>query len=680
MSRIVVTGSTGAPVLPLVPRLVPIYPRVRSILRSGRYVDTIHSADISSYAPYYRARNPPFLSVLSSAASRRPQTPTICPSLRTMPDPVLRTASPYHDPAVKGPKFQQLSSGLSRSPLKDDKMIPNNKVNKTALHPGGLEPAHEREHTELEEELHEKAHIDYDRVAIIPNPSVAALYEDALVYEMGSAIASSGALTAYSGAKTGRSPSDKRIVKESSSENDIWWGPVNKPMAPEVWKINRERAVDYLNTRTRIYVVDGYAGWDEKYRIRVRVICARAYHALFMRNMLIRPPREELEHFHPDYTIYNAGTFPANRFTEGMTSGTSVAINFAEKEMVILGTEYAGEMKKGVFTVLFYEMPIKHNVLTLHSSANEGKNGDVTLFFGLSGTGKTTLSADPNRALIGDDEHCWSERGVFNIEGGCYAKCIGLSAEKEPDIFNAIRFGSVLENVVFDQETREVDYDDATLTENTRCAYPIEYIGNAKIPCLSENHPSNIILLTCDARGVLPPISKLNGAQTMFHFISGYTSKMAGTEDGVTEPQATFSSCFAQPFLALHPMRYAKMLADKIEHHKANAWLLNTGWVGAGYVHGGKRCPLKYTRAILDAIHSGELAKAEYETYEVFNLQVPKSCPKVPDELLNPKTAWTAGTESFDQEVRKLGVLFVENFKQYESEATDDVKAAAPAV
>ncbi|KAL8334739.1 hypothetical protein RB598_009133 [Gaeumannomyces tritici] len=557
-------------------------------------------------------------------------------------------------------------------------LIPNN-VNKTSLHPSGVQ-AHRVEHTELEEELHEKAHIDYDRVAIIPNPSVPALYEDALVYEPGSAISSTGALTAYSGAKTGRSPLDKRIVKEPSSENEIWWGPVNKPMSPDVWKINRERAIDYLNTRSRIYVVDGYAGWDERYRIRVRVVCARAYHALFMRNMLIRPPREELEHFQPDYTIYNAGTFPANRYTEGMTSGTSVAINFAEKEMVILGTEYAGEMKKGVFTVLFYEMPIKHNVLTLHSSANEGKDGDVTLFFGLSGTGKTTLSADPNRALIGDDEHCWSERGVFNIEGGCYAKCIGLSAEKEPDIFGAIKFGSVLENVVFDQETRTVDYDDCTLTENTRCAYPIEYISNAKIPCLSLNHPSNIILLTCDARGVLPPISKLNRAQTMFHFISGYTSKMAGTEDGVTEPQATFSSCFAQPFLALHPMRYAKMLADKIEHHKANAWLLNTGWVGAGAGQGGKRCPLKYTRAILDAIHSGELAKAEYETYEVFNLDVPKSCPGVPSELLNPKAAWTAGTDSFSQEVTKLGGLFIENFKKYESEATEDVVKAGPVV
>ncbi|GAB7337992.1 hypothetical protein MBLNU457_4367t1 [Dothideomycetes sp. NU457] len=543
-------------------------------------------------------------------------------------------------------------------------------VNKTGLHPGGVEPKHE--HTELEEELHDKAHIDYDRVAIVANPSVAALYEDALVYETGSAITSSGALSAYSGAKTGRSPSDKRIVKEESSEKNVWWGPVNKPMEPNVWKINRERAIDYLNTRDRIYVIDGYAGWDERYRINVRVVCARAYHALFMRNMLIRPSRKELEHFHPDYTIYNAGAFPANRFTTGMTSSTSVSINLADKEMVILGTDM-----QGVFTVMYYEMPIKHNVLTLHSSANQGQNGDVTVFFGLSGTGKTTLSADPKRALIGDDEHCWSDKGVFNIEGGCYAKTIGLSAEKEPDIYNAIKFGSILENVVFDPTTRIVDYDDSTLTENTRCAYPIEYIENTKIPCISDNHPSNIILLTCDARGVLPPISKLSPEQTMFHFISGYTSKMAGTEVGVTEPQATFSSCFAQPFLALHPMKYATMLAEQIKKHKVNAWLLNTGWVGAGASTGGKRCPLKYTRAILDAIHSGELPKVEYETYETFNLSVPKTCPNVPDELLNPAKSWT-GTADFKGEVTKLAELFNDNFKKYEDEATAEVKAAGP--
>ncbi|KAI9813008.1 MAG: Protein kinase C-like 1 [Phylliscum demangeonii] len=535
-----------------------------------------------------------------------------------------------------------------------------------------------RERTEIEEELHEKANIDYDRVAIIPNPSVAALYEDALVYETGSAITSTGALTAYSGVKTGRSPLDKRIVQEESSSKEVWWGPVNKPMTPKVWRINRERAIDYLNTRNRIYVVDGYAGWDEHYRINVRVVCARAYHALFMRNMLIRPTREQLEHFHPDYVIYNAGSFPANRYTVGMTSATSVAINFAEKEMVILGTEYAGEMKKGIFTVLFYEMPVKHNVLTLHSSANEGPAGDVTVFFGLSGTGKTTLSADPARMLIGDDEHCWSERGVFNIEGGCYAKCMGLSAAREPDIFNAIKFGSVLENVVFEPETRVVDFNDSTLTENTRCAYPIEHIANAKIPCLSWSHPTNIILLTCDARGVLPPISKLTSAQMMFHFISGYTSKMAGTEDGVTEPEATFSSCFAQPFLALHPMRYAKMLADKVAHHNTHAWLLNTGWVGASATRGGKRCPLRYTRAILNAIHAGELVQAEYEVFETFNLHVPKSVAGVLSPLLNPKKSWVSGEDDFRVEVTKLAKLFLEHFEQYRDEATPEVIAAGP--
>ncbi|KAI5303233.1 hypothetical protein KEM56_007767, partial [Ascosphaera pollenicola] len=574
-------------------------------------------------------------------------------------------------------RFSSVNS--SQSPLSHPsniKMAPP-AVNKTPLHPAGVLP--NRGRTALEEELAETAHIDYTHVSIIANPSVAALYEDALVHETGTAITSSGALTAYSGAKTGRSPSDKRIVAEPSSEENVWWGPVNKKMSPEVWRINRERAVDYLNTRTRIYVIDGFAGWDERYRIKVRVVCARAYHALFMRNMLIRPTREELVGFHPDYVIYNAGSFPANRWTEGMTSPTSVSINFSEKEMVILGTEYAGEMKKGIFTVLFYEMPIKHNVLTLHSSCNQGKDGDVTLFFGLSGTGKTTLSADPKRALIGDDEHCWSDKGVFNIEGGCYAKCVGLTAEKEPDIYNAIRFGSILENVVFDPITRKVDYDDVTLTENTRCAYPIEYIENAKVPCQADVHPRNIILLTCDARGVLPPISKLTTEQMMFHFISGYTSKMAGTEVGVTEPQATFSTCFAQPFLALHPMKYASMLAEKMKEHKANAWLLNTGWVGAGATTGGKRCPLKYTRAILDAIHAGELVNAEYEVYPVFNLHVPKSCPNVPEDLLNPVRSWT-GSAPFEQEQVKLAELFNENFKKYSDRATPEVIAAGPIV
>lgn len=552
-------------------------------------------------------------------------------------------------------------------------------VNQTKLNPKGIEahvPA-----SQIEKDLYEVAHIDYSKVNIEHNPSVPTLYEDALTREVGSAINSTGALVANSGDKTGRSPKDKRVVDEPSSNKNVWWGPVNKKLSETSWNINRERAIDYLNTRNRIYVIDAYAGWDPKYRLKIRVVCARAYHALFMRNMLIRPSEEELKNFgEPDFTIYNAGAFPANRYTDGMTSATSIDINFKAMEMVILGTEYAGEMKKGIFTVMFYLMPIKHNVLTLHSSANEGPKGDVSVFFGLSGTGKTTLSADPHRALIGDDEHCWSDHGVFNIEGGCYAKCVGLSQEKEPDIFNSIKFGSVLENVVFDPKTRVVDYDDVTLTENTRCSYPIEYIPNAKLPCLTDNHPTNIILLTCDARGVIPPISKLTNEQVMYHFISGYTSKMAGTEEGVTEPQATFSACFGQPFLALHPMHYAKMLSEKITKHKAKAWLLNTGWVGASAAKGGQRCPLKYTRAILDAVHAGQLDNVKYETYETFNLQVPTEVPGVPSEILNPANAWQGGAADFKSEVKKLGALFVENFERFKDEATPEVLAAAPVV
>jgi phosphoenolpyruvate carboxykinase (ATP) len=324
---------------------------------------------------------------------------------------------------------------------------------------------------------------------------------------------------------------------------------------------------------------------------------------------------------------------------------------------------------------MHYLMP-KAGVLSLHSSANEGPNGDVSLFFGLSGTGKTTLSADPKRKLIGDDEHCWSDDGVFNIEGGCYAKCIDLSGEKEPDIFNAIRFGAILENVVLDEETREVDYSDDFLTENTRCAYPIYHIPNAKLPCMGS-HPKNIILLTCDAFGVLPPVSKLTPEQAMYHFISGYTTKVPGTEDGIVEPQATFSACFGAPFLVLHPQRYATMLAKKMSQHKANAWLINTGWIG-GSAATSKRCPLKYTRAILDAIHNGELANAKFENLEIFNLSIPKAVTGVPSELLNPKTAWNGTPAEFDASLRNVGKMFVENFKTYVDEAAPETLAAGP--
>ena len=386
---------------------------------------------------------------------------------------------------------------------------------------------------------------------VLRNPSRALLYEDAVRYDEG-AVTSAGAIVARSHAKTGRSPKDKRLVEDPASAQDIWWGPVNIKLSPQSFRINRKRAIDYLSTCPRIYVIDGFAGWDPEHRIKVRVISSRPYHALFMQNMLMRPSEEDLAAFgKPDYVIFNAGAFPADEEVPGVTSETSVCLNFESGEFVILGTEYAGEMKKGVFTIMHYLMP-KRGVLSMHCSANEGDRGDVTLFFGLSGTGKTTLSADPRRKLIGDDEHCWTEKGVFNIEGGCYAKCINLSAEKEPEIFAAIRFGTVLENVILHAETRVVDFTDARLTENTRASYPIEYIPNAKIPCLG-GHPKNIILLTCDAFGVLPPVSKLSPEQLMYHFISGYTAKVAGTEQGVKEPEATFSACFGAAFLVWHP-------------------------------------------------------------------------------------------------------------------------------
>ena len=533
--------------------------------------------------------------------------------------------------------------------------------------------------SEVEQKIRQELALSDEVTTIRRNAPAAVLYEDGLK-ENKTVISSSGALIAYSGVKTGRSPKDKRIVEEPTSKDEIWWGPVNKPCSERTWSINRERAADYLRTRDHIYIVDAFAGWDPKYRIKVRVVCARAYHALFMTNMLIRPTEEELAHFgEPDFTVWNAGQFPANLHTQDMSSKSTIEINFKAMEMIILGTEYAGEMKKGIFTVMFYLMPVHHNVLTLHSSANQGiQNGDVTLFFGLSGTGKTTLSADPHRLLIGDDEHCWSDHGVFNIEGGCYAKCINLSAEKEPEIFDAIKFGSVLENVIYDEKSHVVDYDDSSITENTRCAYPIDYIPSAKIPCLADSHPKNIILLTCDASGVLPPVSKLTPEQVMYHFISGYTSKMAGTEQGVTEPEPTFSSCFGQPFLALHPIRYATMLATKMSQHKANAYLINTGWTGSSYVSGGKRCPLKYTRAILDSIHDGSLANETYETLPIFNLQVPTKVNGVPAELLNPAKNWSQGESKYRGAVTNLANLFVQNFKIYQDRATQDVLAAGP--
>ena len=507
------------------------------------------------------------------------------------------------------------------------------------------------------------------------NASPALLYELALKHEHGTAISSTGALMAFSGEKTGRSPKDKRIVDEPKSRDNIWWGDVNIKLEPNVFMVNRERAIDYLNTRPHLYVVDGFAGWDERYRFKVRIVCSRAYHALFMWNMLIRPTPTELESFgDPDYTIINAGAFSANRHTSGMTSKTSVAVDFARQEMVILGTEYAGEMKKGVFTIMNYLMPLKGQ-LSMHCSANEGKSGKVSIFFGLSGTGKTTLSADPNRALIGDDEHVWTDRGVFNIEGGCYAKAVNLTPESEPEIFQAIRYGSVLENVVYDEKSRVVDYENISITENTRCSYPVEYISNAKIPCVA-GQPSNVILLTCDAYGVLPPVAKLSPEQAMYHFISGYTAKVAGTEVGVKEPSPTFSACFGAAFMVWHPSKYAELLAERLKKNNAQAWLVNTGWSGGGYGV-GKRMSLKYTRAILDAIHDGSLAEVPTTKDEIFGFEVPSACAGVPTDILHPRITWP-DKNAYDATQKKLAKFFVDNFKKFEAGASDAIRQAGP--
>ncbi|NNE26291.1 MAG: phosphoenolpyruvate carboxykinase (ATP) [Saprospiraceae bacterium] len=510
---------------------------------------------------------------------------------------------------------------------------------------------------------------------IYRNTSVPSLYEIALRREEGTAISDVGALLVYSGEKTGRSPKDKRIVKHPDSENNIDWGDINIALDSKTYLINKERAIDYLNTRERIFVVDAFAGWDPKYRLKIRIVCTRAYHALFMQNMLIMPTAEELANFgEPDYVIFNGGGFPANRFTPEMTSKTSIDVNMEEKEIVILGTQYAGEMKKGVFSIMNYLMPLQ-DVLPMHCSANVGEQGDVSLLFGLSGTGKTTLSADPKRKLIGDDEHCWTDDGVFNIEGGCYAKAIDLSAEKEPDIYNAIKFGTVLENVVYDPQTRVVDYGDTSITQNTRASYPIHYIENIQMPCLA-GHSKNIIFLTCDAFGVLPPVSRLTPEQASYHFISGYTAKVAGTEMGVTEPEATFSANFGAAFMMWHPNRYAELLAEKMNKHGAKAWLVNTGWTGGAYGT-GSRIKLRYTRAMIDAIHNNSFDNVEMVQDDHFGFSIPTSCPDVPSELLIPKNTWANG-DDYEATKTKLVELFVNNFKQFESGVNAEILAAGP--
>ncbi len=522
---------------------------------------------------------------------------------------------------------------------------------------------------------------DLTRLAIRPdrvsrNASADHLYQHAVAHE-GAVVLASGALAAFSGEKTGRSPRDKRIVDHGSSSRDVWWGSVNLAMPPEGFRSCRRRALDFLEERPRLFVVDGYAGWDQAHRVKVRVVCARAYHALFMHNLLIRPSPEELAAFgEPDFVIWNAGDQTAPPGAPGVSSPTSVALDLDLGEMVILGTNYAGEMKKGIFTAMNFWMP-KKGVLSMHCSANQGPDGDVALFFGLSGTGKTTLSSDPARRLIGDDEHCWTDHGVFNIEGGCYAKCLDLKPELEPVIFQAIRPGAVLENVAFDPATGAADYADRTITENTRACYPIEHVPGALIPCVA-GHPRNIIFLACDAFGVLPPVSRLSRAQTMYHFLSGYTAKVAGTEVGVNAPQLTFSACFGAAFMVLHPTRYADLLARKIECHHVNSWLVNTGWTG-GPPGVGSRIKLAHTRAIIAAIHDGRLATVATKTDPVFGLEIPTECPGTPSNLLVPRSAWADGS-LYDHAAASLAQEFQRNFAVYADQASEEVRRAGPRV
>ena len=485
-----------------------------------------------------------------------------------------------------------------------------------------------------------------------------------------------GALAIDTGEFTGRSPKDKFVVYDENTKDSVWWGDVNNRFESDKFDILHNRMLAYLGGK-EIWVRDAYACADPQYRINIRVVNEFPWSNLFSYNLFLRPTAEEIKTFAPDWTIINAPGFKADPKIDGTRQHNFAIINFTKKIILIGGTGYTGEIKKSIFTVLNYILPHHHKVLSMHCSANIGKEGDTAIFFGLSGTGKTTLSADPLRKLIGDDEHGWSDKGVFNFEGGCYAKCVDLTAEKEPQIFNAIRFGSLLENIGCYEGTTTVDYSDISRTENTRVSYPAQYIDNAVTPAVGDM-PKNIFFLTCDAFGVLPPISKLTTGQAMYHFISGYTAKVAGTEMGITEPTTTFSACFGKAFLPLHPTKYAELLGEKLKKHKVNVWLLNTGWVGGSYGV-GSRIKLSYTRALITAALTGKFDAAEFGKSRNFSLAFPKACEGVPAELLDPRNSW-ADKNAYDDKARNLAEQFNKNFAQYASAANEEILSAAPSV
>ncbi|MCC7509860.1 MAG: phosphoenolpyruvate carboxykinase [Planctomycetes bacterium] len=506
------------------------------------------------------------------------------------------------------------------------------------------------------------------------NLTAARLLEEAVRRGEGT-FSDHGALIVNTGKYTGRSPNDKFTVQDAETKDTVWWGKVNRPITPETFDKLHRQVLDYYNKRDEAFVLDCYAGTDPEFRLPVRIVCEAAWHNLFARNMFVRISGDELANFKPAFTVLHAPYFEAKGATDGLNSEAFILANFSKKVVLIGGTKYAGEVKKSVFTIMNYLLPAR-GVLPMHCSANIGPAGDSALFFGLSGTGKTTLSADPKRKLIGDDEHGWSDAGVFNFEGGCYAKVINLSPEAEPEIYATTkRFGTVLENVVFDEHTRAIDLDSNKLTENTRASYPIEMIPNHE-PSGRGSNPKNVVFLTCDAFGVLPPISKLTPEQAQYHFISGYTAKVAGTERGVKEPSATFSSCFGAPFMPRHPGVYAKLLAEKLTKHGANCWLLNTGWAGGAYGV-GSRMKIKHTRAMLNAALEGKLANVEFKTHPVLGLKYAAACPDVPSGIMDPREGW-ADKAAYDAKAKHLAGLFRDNFKQFEDGVSDAVKNAGP--
>lgn len=503
----------------------------------------------------------------------------------------------------------------------------------------------------------------------------AALVEQALLNGEGS-LTDTGALMADTGEFTGRSPQDRFIVSDEKTIQSVWWSEINIPFDAVKFDALHKKMLDFLSNKT-VYVREGYVCDHPEYRLNLTVVNTWAWHNLFCYNMFLRPSELELDHFSSDLTIINIPEFKANPKTDGTRSENFAILNLSKNIILIGGTGYAGEMKKGVFSVLNYKLPYERGALSMHCSANVGKEGDTAIFFGLSGTGKTTLSADANRSLIGDDEHGWTGDTVFNFEGGCYAKAVNLTREKEPEIFDAIRFGTIVENTRFFEGTRTVDYTNVSVTQNTRTSYPIDYIRNIMRPSQGES-PKNIFFLATDSFGVLPPISKLTTGQAMYHFISGYTAKIAGTEMGIKEPQATFSACFGAAFLPLHPTRYADLLGKKINQHQVNVWLINTGWTGGGYGV-GERINLAYTRAMITAALNGDLDEVNYTQHPIFGIQMPDSCPNVPSYLLHPRNTWT-DAEAYDHAALHLSGLFRDNFAKFSDFASPQILAGAPLV